>query len=106
MNEKRLSLDLMEKGTTLCRFLMEEKAEKLVSSRLFDAICSLCESCYSLSNPSFAKSELSLLRKKSSTEADRISLYLELLCSLGYISVAQKESMVKTLDTLKKETNI
>lgn len=106
MDEKTLSLDLMEKGMNLCRFLRSEKSESLISSRLFDAICTLCESCYSLKNSLLAKNELSSLRKVVSLEADKINLYLELLCSSGYISAAQKESMIKTLDTLKKETNI
>lgn len=106
MDEKTLSLDLMEKGSNLCRFLMGEKSESLVSARLFDAICSLCESCYSLKNPTLAKGELSALRKAVSLEADKINLYLELLCSSGYISIAQKDSILKTLDALKKETNI
>lgn len=106
MDEKTLSLDLLEKGTNLCHYLSCDKEEKLISKRLFDAICKLCENCYSLKNPALAKTELSLLRKNASLDADKISLYLSLLCSLGYISPAQKESMGKTLDTLKKEINI
>ncbi len=106
MNEKSLSLDLLEKGTNLCRFLSDEKGESLISQRLFNAICTVCECCYSLSNPSLAKNEVSLLRKNASLEADKVTLYLDLLCASGYISPAQKESMIKTLDTFRKETNI
>lgn len=106
MNEKSLSLDLLEKGTNLCQFLQTEKAETLISSRFFDALCKMCESCYSLKNPTLAKTELSTLRKSASVEADKLYLYLDSLCSLGYISPAQRESMVKTVDILKKETNI
>lgn len=106
MDEKTLALDLMEKGTNLCRFLSLEKAESLISKRLFDAICTLCESCYSLKNPTLAKAELSNLRKACSLDCDKINLYLELLQSSGYISTAQKDSILKTLDALKKETNI
>lgn len=106
MNEKSLSLDLVEKGSNLCQFLQTEKSETLLSSRFFDALCKMCESCYSLKNPSLAKAELSTLRKTASLEADKISLYLDSLLSLGYISQAQRESMVKSVDILKKEINI
>lgn len=106
MNEKTLSLDLLEKGANLCRFLSAEKGESLVSQRLFGAICSLCECCYSFKNPSLAKNEALLLRKNAALELDKAMLYLDSLCASGYISSAQKESMAKTLETLKKETNI
>lgn len=106
MNEKSLSLDLLEKGTNLCRFLSEEKGEGLISKRLFDALCNICESCYSLKNPSLAKNEITALRKNAALEFDKVALYLESLCNLSYISPAQKESMAKTLDVLKKEINL
>lgn len=106
MNEKSLSLDLLEKGTNLCRFLSREKDEVLVSERLFNSICTICECCYSLKNPTLAKTEVSALRKTAALEADKVTLYLDSLCNSGYISPAQKESMAKTLDALKKETNI
>lgn len=106
MNEKSLSLDLFEKGTNLCRFLSNEKGENLISAKLFNAISVICESCYSLKNPALSKPEVSQLRKNASLEGDKVNLYLELLCTSGFISQAQKDSMAKTLDTLKKEINI
>ncbi|MBR5535176.1 MAG: hypothetical protein IKU60_00875 [Clostridia bacterium] len=106
MNEKKSSVDLLEKGTNLCLFLTKEKEETALTPRLFDAICTLSECCYSLSNPALSKTELSALRKSASLEADKVTLYLEALCIGGSISPAQKESMSKTLEALKKETNI
>lgn len=106
MNEKSLSLDLLEKGTNLCRFLSGEKDEKLISPKLFDAISCFCESCYSIKNTALSKIEIASLRKSAALESDKINLYLELLCTLGFISPAQKDSVAKTLDTLKKEINL
>ena len=106
MNEKSLSPDLLEKGANLCRFLENEKDEHLLSEKLFLAISALCECCYSLNNPTLSKADIALLRKNATLEADKTALYLNALQSGGYISPAQKESMAKTLDMLKKETNI
>lgn len=106
MNEKLASLDMLEKGTNLCLFLSKEKSENMITPRLFSAICTLSESCYSLSNPNLSKNELSTLRKSATLETDKINLYLDVLCNGLYISPAQKESMTKTLEALKKETNI
>ncbi len=106
MDEKTLSLDFLEKGTNLCRFLVKEKEEHFITKKLFEAISELCEYCYSLSNPTLSKADVALLRKNATLEADKVMLYLSSLLNGSYISPAQKESMIKTLDTLRKETNI
>lgn len=106
MDEKALALDLLVKGTNLCRFLSGEKSEALISERFFSAVCEFTECCFSLKNPSLGKNELAALRKTASLEQDKISLYLESLYISGFISAAQKSSVVQTLDTLKKEINL
>lgn len=106
MDEKSLSLDLVVKSSNLCRYLMEEKSENLISQKFFDSVCLLSECAFSLKNPLFSKNEVALLRKEAAMAADKINLYLDAIYMSGLISAAQKESMVQTLNTLKKEINI
>lgn len=106
MNEKSLLSDFLAKGTNLVGFLADERGEKLLSQRLFSALCALCENCSSLKNPAFSKIEVASMRKTASALCDNTNLYLETLCTGGHISPAQCDSMLKSLDTLKKEFNI
>ncbi len=106
MNEKTLSLDFAVKSSNLCRFLDYEKSETLISTRLFQAACTLSESAYSLKSPALSKAEIASLRKEASLASDRVQLYLDSLFMTGYISEAQKDSMLQSLNTLKKEINI
>ena len=103
---KSTALDIMTKGTNLCRFLSDEKSESLLSSKLFDSVASLCESCYSLSNPSLSKNELAAFRKNASCAWYNVSFYLDALYMAGYISAAQKDSMTSSLENAKKEINL
>ncbi len=106
MNEKSLLSDFLAKGTNLVGFLIDEKNENLLSQKLFSALCALCENCSSLKNPAFSKIEVAAFRKNASALCDSTNLYLETLCAGGFISPAQCDSMLKSLDTLKKEFNI
>ncbi|MGM9550892.1 MAG: hypothetical protein ACI3XA_01415 [Clostridia bacterium] len=106
MDEKTLSLDFFVKSSNLCRFLISEKSEKLISERLFNTVCLLCESAYCLKNPQLSKAEITSLRKDSILNSDKVQMYLDSLYHTGYISEAQKDSMVQSLNTLKKEINI
>lgn len=103
---KNTALDIMTKGTNLCRFLCDEKGEKLLSSKLFDSVASLSQSCYSLSNPSLSKNELASFRKTASFEWYNVNFYLDSLYMSGYISSAQKDSMTSSLENAKKEINL
>ena len=106
MNEKMLSLDFLVKSSNLCSFLLAEKSEQLISARLFNAASLLSESAYSIKNPQLSKNETSALRKDAILASDKVFLYLNALYTAGYISEAQKDSMVQSLNTLKKEINI
>lgn len=103
MNEKEISLDFVVKSTNLCRYLAGEKDERILSSRFFDASCALAEKAYSLRNPLLSKNDASALKKEACLSADRSALYLDALYLSAFISAAQKESMSKSLDALKKE---
>ena len=106
MDEKLLFSDFLVKSTNLCGFLLTEKKEELLSKRLFEACCSFSEYLSSTANPSITKAEVSSLRKSASLEADKITLYLSALFSSGFISSAQSESMLRSLDAVKKQINI
>ena len=106
MEEKTLSLDFVVKSTNLCRFLISEKSENLITGKLFDAVCTLSECTYSLKNPHLAKAEALVLKKDAALSADKIHLYLDSLYMTGYISKAQEDSLLQSLNTLKKEINI
>lgn len=106
MDEKTLSLDFVVKSSNLCRFLSGEKSENLISGKFFDAVCLLSESVYSLKSPLLSKAETASLRKEASLSADKVQMYLDALYMTGYISEAQKDSMLHSLSTLKKEINI
>lgn len=106
MTDNTLASDFLVKGANLCSFLAQEKGEKFITPKLFDAICTLCEYCSGLSNGTVSKTELALLRKNSSLEAGKILLHLSALYMSGCISSAQRESMQQTLDALKKDFNI
>ncbi|MBQ8002046.1 MAG: hypothetical protein IJ297_01230 [Clostridia bacterium] len=106
MNSQLLLSDFLAKGANLVGFLSVEKGETLISQKLFDAITAFCEGLCSLQNPAYSKAEVASLRKSASACCDRISMYLGALLSGGSISVAQKDSMLQSLDTLKKEFNI
>lgn len=106
MDEKSLALDFEVKGANLCRFLIDEKNEKLFSKKLFDTICLFTEYCVSLNSNALSKNEIALIRKNASIESEKITLHLNALYISGFISEAQKDSMIKTLDVLKKEINI
>lgn len=102
---KTSALDLSVKSTQLCKFLSEEKGENLISPKLFNALCQLSQACYAMDNPSLSKAETALLRKTASMEYYNANFCLDTLYISGYISQAQKESMVKTIDALKKQIN-
>lgn len=102
----QIAIDLNVKGTNLCSFLQNEKKEMLISVKLFDNITILSQSCYAMDNPSLAKTEVATLRKNATIAHSNILLHLETLYVSGFISAAQKDSMVKTLDILKKQMNI
>ncbi|MBQ7876363.1 MAG: hypothetical protein IJ316_03650 [Clostridia bacterium] len=106
MNEKTLSLDFVVKSSNLCSFLSSEKSENLISKKFFDAVCLLSECAYSIKNPQLSKAETATLRKDASLASDRIQMYLNVLYMTGYLSEAQKDSMLHSLGTLKKEINI
>ena len=99
------ALDLCAKGTQLCKFLMEEKNENLVSEKLFCSICEMSKYAYAMDNPSLSKADIAAFRKSISIEYYNVMFYLETIYNLGYISVAQKDSMIKTIDSLKKQIN-
>ncbi len=106
MNEKTLSMDFVVKSSNLCSFLSSEKSENLISKKFFDAVCLLSECACSIKNPQLSKAEVGALRKDASLASDRIQMYLSALYMTGFISEAQKDSMLNSLDTLKKEINI
>lgn len=106
MHKKTAALDFAVKAANLCRFLRSEKDETLISQRLFDASVSLSECAYSLQNPALSKNDLSLLKKEAALSSDKALLCLDMLYMSGCISLAQKDSVLKTLDILKKEINI
>ncbi len=106
MNEKTLAMDFVVKSSNLCSFLSSEKSENLISKKFFDAVCVLTECAYSVKNPQLSKVDVSNLRKDASLASDRIQMYLNVLYMTGYLSEAQKDSMLHSLDTLKKEINI
>lgn len=106
MNEKTLSLDFVVKSSNLCSFLISEKSENLITRKFFDAVCVLSEAAYSIKNPQLSKAETANLRKDASLAADRIQMYLKSLYMACFISEAQKDSMLNSLDKLKKEINI
>ncbi len=106
MDEKTFSTEFLVKSANLCRFLCEEKGEKLFSKKLFDSSSSLCEAISSFKNPSLTKPELSSLKKSASLDCDRITLYLSCLNQSLYISSAQQDSMLRSLENIKKQFNI
>ncbi len=106
MPEKTAALNFAVKASNLCGFLKSEKGETLIAPKLFDAATAVSECAYSLQNPSLSKNDLALLKKEASLSADKALLYLDMLYMSGCISLAQKDSMVKTLDILKKEINV
>lgn len=106
MPKKTVALDFAVKAANLCRFLKSEKAETLITPKLFDAATAISECVYSLQNPSLSKNDLALLKKEASLHADKALLYLDMLYMSGCISLAQKDSVVKTLDILKREINL
>lgn len=106
MSEKNIAVDLLVKGSNLCRFLENEKDEHIFSKKLIDAISSLSEIVYSINSPSLTKAEVSQSRKMATLEAQKANLYLNALYISGFLSEAQKDSMQNTLSTLTKEFNI
>ncbi len=106
MNEKSLIIDVLVKGANLTKFLTDEKGEKLFSEKLFSSLTNFCSMCQSSLNPAFSKAEVSGFRKSALCEADKITLLLTALSDQGFISNAQKDSMQRTLETVKKEINI
>jgi hypothetical protein len=106
MDNKKIALDFSVKAANLSHFLQNEKNEKLISSSLFETSCHLSSIVCSLKNPLLSKSDLSLMKKDASLSSDKLSLLIDMLYSTGYISLAQKDSVSKTLDILKKEINI
>lgn len=103
---KTAALEISVKGSNLCRYLIDEKGEALLSQKLFDSVCSLSEKAFLIDSPSLSKNEVASLRKEIFTQWSNVSFYLEAIFMAGYISSAQKESMLQTLNTLKKGLNI
>lgn len=106
MDEKTAALEFAVKAANLCHFLCSEKDEKIISSKFFGAASALSEGVYSLKNPALSKNDAALLRKEAALSSDKVLLYLDMLYVSGFISLAQKDSVLKTLDLLKKEINI
>lgn len=104
--DKTAALDLTVKGARLCKFLADEKCETLISTKFFDSLCLLSRCLYTMDNPSLSKADIASFRKNAAMEYSSANLYLEALYMAGFISTAQKDSMLKTIDSVKKQLNI
>ena len=100
MNSKTLALDFAVKSANLCRHLINDKNERLISQKLFDMSASLSGYAYSMNNPLLSKNDLASLRKETSLLGAKISLLLDMLFDSAYISEAQKQSVSRTLSAL------
>ncbi len=106
MTAKDTALDFAVKAANMCRFLTEEKNERLISQKLFDASSDLASHVYCFSDPSLSKAELSALKKEAALCVQSVTLYLDMLSASGFISAAQHQSVLKTLTSLKKDATI
>lgn len=106
MNEKSYAAELVTKASHLYKYLTDEKTETVLSARFFDKACLLSESVYSLKNSQLSKQDSLSLRKDAVCHADGVELYLDAIYTSALISEAQRDSMQRTLNTLKKEINI
>lgn len=104
--DKNIILDFAVKAANLCRYLQTEKGELLISQKLFDSCCALSSALYSIDDPSLSKAELSAAKKGAASAAGAALLYLDMLLSSGFISDAQKQSVIKNLTALRKAANI
>ena len=102
MDEKALALDFAVKAANLTRFLKDEKNEHTLSLAFFTSSSDLSASVYSFKNPALSKAEAAQLKKDAILLCDRLVFRLDMMLEIGYISRAQRESVLKTLDALKK----
>ena len=102
MDEKAFALDFAVKAANLTRFLKDEKNEHTISSVFFTASSDLSALVYSFKNPALSKADAAQLKKDAALLSNRIVFLLDMLFEMGFISRAQRESVLKTLDALKK----